>query len=57
VSVGMAFEVVDLPDILYGPVLEELSALLEAEETVRIRIFYKMVEEILALKEEEERVR
>jgi len=53
----------DAPDILCGPNFEDLPtdhqekaiALNEAEET--FRIFYKMVEEIMSLKEEEERVR
>ncbi|KAE9543663.1 hypothetical protein AGLY_002059 [Aphis glycines] len=53
----------DVPDMLCGPVFEDLPvdhqerylALSEAEET--FRIFYKMVIEILTLKEQEERVR
>jgi len=53
----------DMPDILCGPVLEDLSmdhqgkatALKEAEES--FRLFYKMVEDILTLKEIEERAR
>jgi len=51
------------PDILCGPVFEDLpmdhqkkaTALNEAEET--FRLFYKMVEDIITLKEIEERVR
>lgn len=51
------------PNIMCGPVFEEIQVnnleraelLKEADE--KFRIFYKMVEEILTLKEEEERVR
>ena len=53
----------DLPDILCGPdfdVLpadpEERAALL-AEADERLRLFYRMVESIMSLKEEEERAR
>ena len=53
----------DVEDIICGPVFEDLPvdhqqkaiALNEAEET--FRILYKMVEEILTLKEVEERAR
>jgi len=52
-----------MPGILCGPVFEDLpldqrekaAALNEAEET--FRLFYKMVEDILTLKETEERAR
>ncbi|XP_025205813.1 uncharacterized protein LOC112602097 [Melanaphis sacchari] len=60
---GRTPSVADAPDILCGPLFEDLPAnhqerdlaLREAEET--FRIFYKMVVDILKLKEEEERVR
>ncbi|XP_050059699.1 uncharacterized protein LOC126550988 [Aphis gossypii] len=53
----------DVPDILCGPLFEDLPtdgyqrtiALCDAEET--LRLFYKMVENILSVKEEEERAR
>lgn len=53
--------VTDMPDILCGPAFEDLpldqhekaTALNEVEET--FRLFYKMVEDILKLKETEER--
>lgn len=53
----------DMPDILCGPDFEELpvnyleraEVLKEADE--KFGMFYKMLEEILTLKEEEERVR
>ena len=51
-----------MPDILCGPLFEDLPtdgyqrtiALCDAEET--LRLFYKMMENILTVKEEEERV-
>lgn len=60
---GRSPTVVDVPGILCGPQREDLpadhveraNALQEAEET--FRQFYKMVEEILTLKEVEERAR
>ncbi|XP_025192764.1 uncharacterized protein LOC112592835 [Melanaphis sacchari] len=60
---GRTPSVADAPDILCGPLFEDLPAnhqerdlaLREDEET--FRIFYKMVVDILKLKEEEERVR
>lgn len=53
----------DVPDILCGPLFEDLPSdgnlraivLRDAEET--LRLFYKMVENILTIKEAEERAR
>jgi len=53
----------DLPDILCGPDFDllpadpEERANLLAEAGERLRLFYRMVESIMSLKEEEERVR
>lgn len=60
---GRSLVAVDMPNILCGPVLEELPmdhreravVLNETEES--FRIFYKMVEDILTLKDIEERAR
>eukprot|EP00102_Acyrthosiphon_pisum_P020445 XP_016657655.1 PREDICTED: uncharacterized protein LOC107882954 [Acyrthosiphon pisum] len=60
---GHSPEVTDCENILCGPLFEDLpmeqadkaKVLSEAEET--FRLFYKMVEEILTLKEIEERAR
>ena len=53
----------DLPEILCGPDFDVLPAdpeervILLAEADERLRLFYKMVESIMSLKEEEERAR
>jgi len=60
-ELGHSPAVADVPDIFCGPVFEDLpadsqvkvTALYEAEET--LRLFYKMDENILTVKEEEKR--